>query len=355
MTLTSLGDAVIATDQYGMVTFLNPVAEKLIGITNLEANGQPIAVVFPIFNEATHQPVENLVFRVIEEGRIVGLANHTVLRDREGNMIPIEDSAAPLRDADGKLVGVVLVFRDASAERRTQEVLRKTEKLAAAARLAATIAHEINNPLEAIGNLIYLAKRCDGVSLEVQGQLAMAEDELERVAHITRQTLGFYRESKTPGLIDMPELVESVLRIHSNKFMTKNITVLKNLGECPPIHGLAGELKQVVANLVSNAADAVDMGGTIWVGLECVETLGGLYVQVTIEDDGPGVPEKNRARIFEPFFTTKKDVGTGLGLWVSREIVDRHGGTIELASRAEAGVSGSVFHVHLPVASAAVN
>ncbi len=355
MTLTSLGDAAIATDQYGMVTFLNPVAEKLIGITNLEANGQPIAVVFPIFNEATHQPVENPAFRVIEEGRIVGLANHTVLRDREGNMIPIEESAAPLRDADGKLVGVVLVFRDASAERRTQEVLRKTEKLAAAARLAATIAHEINNPLEAIGNLIYLAKRCDGVSLEVQGQLAMAEDELERVAHITRQTLGFYRESKTPGLIDMPELVESVLRIHSNKFMTKNITVLKNLGECPPIHGLAGELKQVVANLVSNAADAVDMGGTIWVGLECVETLGGLYVQVTIEDDGPGVPEKNRARIFEPFFTTKKDVGTGLGLWVSREIVDRHGGTIELASRAEAGVSGSVFHVHLPVASAAVN
>ena len=350
MTLTSLGDAVIATDQHGKVTFLNAVAERLIGTTNAQAHGHPIADVFPIFNEATYKPVENPVVKVIAEGRIVGLANHTVLRDRDGNMIPIEDSAAPLRDADGKLVGVVLVFRDASLERQTQEVLRKTEKLAAAARLSATIAHEINNPLEAIGNLIYLAKGEEGISATAREHLRMAEDELERVSHITRQTLGFYRESKLPELIDMPELVESVLRIHSNKFMTKNIAVLKNFQECPPIHGLAGELKQVMANLISNAADAVAIGGTIWVGLECIETRDGRSVQVTVEDDGPGITEKNRARIFEPFFTTKKDVGTGLGLWVSREIVDRHGGTITMSSRRGVGASGSVFHVHLPLA-----
>lgn len=355
MTLTSLGDAVIATDQHGKVTFLNSVAERLIGTTSAQAYGLTIETAFPIFNEATRKPVENPVVKVIAEGRIVGLANHTVLRDSEGNMIPIEDSAAPLRDTDGKLVGVVLVFRDASIERQTQEILRKTEKLAAAARLAATIAHEINNPLEAIGNLIYLAKGAEGVSPAVQEHLTMAEDELERVSHITRQTLGFYRESKLPGLIDMPDLVESVLRIHANKFNTKSITVVKNFGDCPPIHGLEGELKQVMANLVSNAADAVAIGGTIWVGLECVETLRGRYVQVTVEDDGPGITEKNRTRIFEPFFTTKKDVGTGLGLWVSREIVDRHGGTIEMASRADLGASGSVFHVHLPLASGAAN
>ena len=247
---------------------------------------------------------------------------------------------------------MVLVFRDASAERRTQEVLRKTEKLATAARLSATIAHEINNPLEAIGNLIYLAKGADGVPTAAREYLAMAEDELERVDHITRQTLGFYRESKLPGWIDMAELVDSVLRIHSNKFMTKNITVLKNIGECPPIHGLEGELKQVMANLVSNAADAVTIGGTIWVGLKCVEA--GQYVQLTVEDDGTGIPEKNRGRIFEPFFTTKIDVGTGLGLWVSREIVERHGGTIDMASRPGVGTVGSVFHVHLPFASVVV-
>ena len=352
MTLTSLGDAVIATDQHWNVTFLNPVAERLIGMTNAQVYGRPISEALPIFSEATHKPMENPVGRVITEGRTVGLANHTLLRDTEGNMIPIEDSAAPLRDADGKLVGVVLVFRDASAERRTQEVLRKTEKLATAARLSATIAHEINNPLEAIGNLIYLAKGADGMPTAAREYLAMAEDELERVDHITRQTLGFYRESKLPGWIDMAELVDSVLRIHSNKFMTKNITVLKNIGECPPIHGLEGELKQVMANLVSNAADAVTIGGTIWVGLKCVEA--GQYVQLTVEDDGTGIPEKNRGRIFEPFFTTKIDVGTGLGLWVSREIVERHGGTIDMASRPGVGTVGSVFHVHLPFASVVV-
>ena len=355
MTLTSLGDAVIATDQNGKVTFLNPVAERLIGTTNSQAYGQAIATVFPIFNEATHKQVENPVVKVIAEGRIVGLANHTVLRDRDGNMIPIEDSAAPLRDADGKLVGVVLVFRDASLERQTQEVLRKTEKLAAAARLSATIAHEINNPLEAIGNLIYLAKGEEGISATAREHLRMAEDELERVSHITRQTLGFYRESKLPELIDLPSLVESVLRIHSNKFMTKNIAVLRNFHECPPIHGLAGELKQVMANLISNAADAVAIGGTIWVGLECVDAVDGRNVRLTVEDDGPGITEKNRARIFEPFFTTKKDVGTGLGLWVSREIVDRHGGTISMTSRPSLGASGSVFHVHLPLSLVAAH
>jgi len=355
MTLTSLGDAVIATDQNGKVTFLNPVAERLIGTTNSQAYGQAIATVFPIFNEATHKQVENPVVKVIAEGRVVGLANHTVLRDRDGNMIPIEDSAAPLRDADGKLVGVVLVFRDASLERQTQEVLRKTEKLAAAARLSATIAHEINNPLEAIGNLIYLAKGEEGISATAREHLRMAEDELERVSHITRQTLGFYRESKLPELIDLPSLVESVLRIHSNKFMTKNIAVLRNFHECPPIHGLAGELKQVMANLISNAADAVAIGGTIWVGLECVDAVDGRNVRLTVEDDGPGITEKNRARIFEPFFTTKKDVGTGLGLWVSREIVDRHGGTISMTSRPSLGESGSVFHVHLPLSLVAAH
>ena len=349
MTLTSLGDAVIATDEKGKVTFLNPVAERLIGTTSAQAKGQPIEEAFPIFNEITLLPVENPVGRVILEGRIVALANHTVLRDTEGTLIPIEDSAAPMRDADGKLVGVVLVFRDASIERQTQEVLRKTEKLAAAARLAATIAHEINNPLEAIGNLIYLAKTTTGIPVDALGHLTIAEGELERVSHITRQTLGFYRESKQPSSIDIPELIESVLRIHSNKLNTKNITLQRDFAECPPIRGLAGELKQVMANLISNAADAVAIGGTICVRLECVEIPTGRFVQITVEDDGPGIAEKHRARIFEPFFTTKQDVGTGLGLWVSKEIVNRHGGTIEVRSIGSNRTSGAAFHVQLPV------
>ncbi|MDW5266863.1 MULTISPECIES: CHASE3 domain-containing protein [Acidobacteriaceae] len=350
VTLTSLGDAVIATDEQGQVTFLNPLAEQLTG-RNLEyARGRPIQEVFPIFNESTHHIVENPVKKVMELGRIVGLANHTVLRNANGNLIPIEDSAAPIRDADHKLIGVVLVFRDATLERKSQEVLRKTEKLAAAARLAATVAHEINNPLEAIGNLLYITKGMAGLPAEAAEQLTLAEDEVARISHIARQTLGFYRESNVPDQVEIPALVDSVLNIYSNKFKTKNITLQREFGDCPPIRGLAGELKQAIANLISNAADAVSHNGTIRVKLECVETSNGQLVQVLIEDDGPGIGAEQRDRIFEPFFTTKKDVGTGLGLWVTKEIIDRHGGSIEVHSREDKHTSGAIFNVLLPSA-----
>jgi PAS domain S-box-containing protein len=349
-TLTSLGDAVIATDGQAKITFLNPVAEKLIGISRTEASGELIQNVFRIFNEATLAPVENPVKKVIEEGAVIGLANHTVLESNDGTRIPIQDSAAPIRDSQDKIVGVVMVFRDATIERRSQDLLRKTEKLAAAARLAATVAHEINNPLEAIGNLIYLSKSTAGLPQSVADNLTMAEHEVERVSHITRQTLGFYRESNDPSEIELNALVESVLKIHSNKFKSKNIVIERHYGECPTIQGRAGELKQVMANLVSNAADAVNQGGTIRVGLKCIEAASGRVIQLIVEDDGPGIPAQVKDRLFEPFFTTKKDVGTGLGLWVSKEIVDRHGGTIEVHSQVDSRSSGTAFHVLLPLA-----
>jgi signal transduction histidine kinase len=241
------------------------------------------------------------------------------------------------------------VFRDATHDRKSQEILRKNEKLATTGRLAATVAHEINNPLEAIANLLYIIKGTPDLPAEAAEHLSLAEQEVERVSHITRQTLGFYRESKVPEQVEMAALVESVLKIYSNKLMTKNITVERDFGECPPIQGLSGELKQVIANLVSNAADAVDQDGTILLRLSCVETPHGKAVQVQVEDDGPGIPAEHREQIFEPFFTTKKDVGTGLGLWVTREIIDRHGGSIEVHSRNGGGPSGTAFNILLPL------
>jgi PAS domain S-box-containing protein len=350
-TLTSLGDAVIATDGRGRVTFLNPMAEQLMGTTLTITRGKPIETIFPIFNETTRKTVDNPVTKVMEHGFIIGLANHTVLQHTDGTFIPIEDSAAPIRDGHGKIVGVVLVFRDATHERKSQEVLRKTEKLAAAARLAATVAHEINNPLEAIGNLIYIAKTTDGVPASACDQLAIAEEELARVSHITRQTLGFYRESKQPDEVDLPTLVESVLNIYSNKFRTKNITIERNFHDCPPIQGLSGELNQAVANLVSNAADAVPTGGTIRVTIDSHEDADNKVVKVIIEDDGPGIAPEHRDHIFEPFFTTKKDVGTGLGLWVTKEIIERHSGTVEVRSVNDTDPAGTAFSITLPVRS----
>ncbi len=349
ITLTSIGDAVIVTDNRGMVSFLNPVAEMLTGTTLMDAKGRDIAEVFPVINEINGTPAENPVKLAIREGKVMGLANHSALRHPDGRQVPIEDSAAPIRNERGRLIGVVLVFRDVTQERHAQELLRRSEKLAAAARLSATVAHEINNPLEAVGNLIYIAKISPGVPHETVEHLTLAEQELERVAHITRQTLGFYRESNEPGPIDIPALVESVLRLYSNKLESKNILVECELDECPPMVGVAGELKQVISNLVANSIDAVAAGGRIRIRLQRKDDGNGGAVQLVIDDDGPGIPPENIDRIFEPFFTTKKDVGTWLGLWVSREIIKRHGGNIHVTSHdGNNGVRGASFQIHLP-------
>jgi len=353
VTLSSLGDGVIATDENGVVTFLNPIAEKLTGWTLDQAKGRTVQEAFPIFNEYTLQQVENPVGKVMQHGRVVGLANHTVLRHSNGNLTAIEDSAAPIYDDQKRLVGVVLVFRDATHERKSQEVLRKTEKLAAAARLAATFAHEINNPLEAVVNLIYIVKSLEGLPEVAIQPLEMAEHELERVSHITRQTLGFYRESTVRASVQLSVVIENVLKLYSNKLRAKNIQVERDLAECPPISGFTGELTQAVSNLISNAADAVADKGRIRVRLFPVQKPDCQWVGLVIEDDGPGIEPKLAERIFEPFFTTKTDVGTGLGLWVTKEIIKRHGGSIEIVPVAEAGSRGAAFSVQLPCSNLA--
>jgi PAS domain S-box-containing protein len=348
VTLSSIGDGVIATDDHGRVSFLNPVAERLTGTSLEEARGKKIGEVFPIFSEATNNPVDNPVDKVLALGSVVGLANHSVLRHRDGHLLPIEDSAAPITDDSGRLIGVVLVFHDASRERSFQDVLRRTEKLAAAARLAATVSHEINNPLEAIGNLIFLARTNPDTPEKVVDHLQLAEQELARVSHITRQTLGFYRESTSPTSVHIPTLVESVLTLYSNKLQVKQIQVQLALEACPSITGLAGEIQQLVSNIISNAIDAVPVSGTLKIDASPVKLAGGESIRLKIEDDGPGIAPENLKRIFEPFFTTKKDVGTGLGLWVCKEIAERHGGSVQVESKNADGAKGAIFTVLLP-------
>ena len=353
VTLNSIGDAVIATDQQGTVIFVNQIAEELTGIKLAAAQGQPIEKVFPIFNEKTRKPTENPVAKVLEQGHVMGLANHTVLQRADGKLIPIEDSAAPIFDDEKKLRGVVMVFRDVTGEKQAQEVMRKAEKLAAAGRLAATVAHEINNPLEAVGNLVYIVRNSPGLPEEVKGYLSMAEIELERVSHITRQTLGFYRDSSTPGPVQVSAVVESVIRLYDNKMKSKGIAVeLDQAAECPAVLGLQDELKQLVANLVSNAADAVGQGGRIRISVVPTKKEERKGVEIRVADSGPGVAAENRSQIFEPFFTTKQDVGTGLGLWVSKEIAERHGGSIQLDTIAKSTLGGADFTVFLPLEAA---
>lgn len=347
VTLSSIGDAVIATDEHGAVTFMNKIAEELIGDKLPAVHGTPVQSVFPVFNEVTRLPVENPVAKVLQQGRAISLENHTALRRRDGRTIPIKDSAAPIYDDQRKLRGVVMIFRDVTGEKQAQEAMRKAEKLAAASRLAASVAHEINNPLESVSNLVYMVKQSPNLSEEQRGYLSMAEHELERISQVTRQTLGFYRDPAGPVAVDMRSVVESVVKLYANKINDKKISVEMDMAACPQIQGLQGELKQLMANLVANAVDAVNNGGKIRISVRPVINPQGNGVKVQVADDGPGIPAENRAHVFEPFFTTKRDIGTGLGLWVSKEIVERHRGSIELANGGDDSLGGAVFTIFL--------
>lgn len=224
---------------------------------------------------------------------------------------------------------------------RAEAALVKNERLATAGRLAATIAHEINNPLEAVTNLIYLARSAP--PSQARRYLKMVEEELSRIAHITKMTLGFYRDSSTPVPVDVAELVGEVLSLYQSKLHAKRIRVRSQIERAQPILGSRGELRQVISNLVANAVDALPHGGS----LEISAGEAGGSVWLRLADNGPGIPPGNLTRIFEPFFTTKAELGTGLGLWVSRQIVEKHGGTITV----ESSPSGTCFTVSLPSAA----
>ena len=169
---------------------------------------------------------------------------------------------------------------------------------------------------------------------------------MDRVAHITRQTLGFYREPVNPGKVDIPALVDSVLGLYENKMRSKNIQVERDLKAVTSISGLSGELRQLLANLVSNAIDALPSNGIVSISTKPASWDGLTGVELRVADNGPGVADENVEQIFEPFFTTKADVGTGLGLWVAREIAERHGGYLRLEKAGNR--PGAAFTVFLP-------
>lgn len=342
-TLHSIADAVIATDQNGKVKFLNAVAEQLTGFSSQEAGGRPIEEIFRIQNEFTRAHMENPVEKVVRFGKITGLANHAVLVDRRQNEVPVEDSAAPIVGDDGKILGVVLVFRDVTQQRRMQESARKSEKLAAAGRLAATIAHEINNPLEAVTNLLYLART--STSLEAtKSYLVAADRELSRVAHIARQTLGFYRDSTVPVTIRASALLDEVLAVYESRMRSKQIVVEKDYKDEDVIQTLRGEMLQILSNLIANALDAMPAGGHL--RLRTAAKRGG--VEFEIEDNGVGIPADHLDKIFDAFFTTKIDVGTGLGLWVVKDLVEKHGGTVTVSSCSDCANRGTRFLIFIP-------
>jgi PAS domain S-box-containing protein len=326
-TLRSIGDAVLATDTSGRVVFLNEVAATLTGYTSNEARDRPLGQVFAIFNEVTRGPAEDPVAKVVRTGAAVGLANHTVLRRADGTEVAIDDSAAPIRNAQGALIGVVLVFRDVTKQREVEAALRNAEKLATAGRFAATIAHEINNPLEAIMNLLFLLNRDSGLSSEGQGYLSLAEQELSRVAAVARQTLAFYKDNTSPAPVNISNLLDEILAFYGRRIEARKIHVIRNYRNHSQFVGSAGEIRQAFSNLILNSIDALPPDGVLTLNVSD-DNGGRPAVRVEVEDNGSGIQPDHLGKIFEPFFTTKKDVGTGLGLWSAKNLVEKHEGQL---------------------------
>jgi PAS domain S-box-containing protein len=349
-TIRSIGDAVIACDTAGNVVFMNLIAEQLTGWKEDEARGMTLHDVFPIFNEDTRAVVENPVDKVRRLGTVVGLANHTFLVSKNGKEICIDDSGAPIRDSSGQMIGVVLVFRDITERRMSEGALMRAEKLAAAGRLAASVAHEVNNPLEGLTNLIYIAYRSNNVD-EIRHLLSQAEGELGRIAHITRQSLGFYRETSSPAPFKPATIVREVTEFYASRAARLGVSFIVNAKTEREVLGLSGELRQILSNLLANSLDACASGSTIRVEANSAidpRNPARPGVRITIADTGFGIPSEHLENIFEPFFTTKKDTGTGLGLWVSRELVAKHGGSLRVRSRTTDPLCGTVFSLFLP-------
>ena len=282
----------------------------------------------------------------------------------DGTTIPVLLGAAALNpEAPHNDLQLAIFFVDLTQQKQAEEVLRRTEKLAATGRLAASIAHEINNPLEAITNCLYLLEQ-SALPADARGFLRMAQGELDRVSQITTQTLRFYRQSTRPVSTDIPELIESVLALYEARIRGNAIQVVRNFYEAPPIVALDGEIRQVLANIIGNAVDALIGGvapGTgagdpqprrLWLRVRACRSwhTGSQEVSILIADSGSGMSPATLSRIFEAFFSTKGITGTGLGLWVSREIIGKHNGRVQVRTRQRAP-SGTVFRIVFPLQS----
>ena len=346
-TLKSIGDAVIATDINGCVIFMNPIAESLTGWKQKEASGKHLKKVFNIINEKTGKQVDDPVTRVLREGIVVGLANHTLLISKDGTRRSIDDSGAPIKDENGKIIGVVLVFRDVSEKRRIEQELMKADKLNSLGILAGGIAHDFNNILTAILGNIILAKEFTRPGEKIYERLIEAEKASLRAKDLAQQLLTFSSGGapikKTMFISEL--LKESALFALSGSNVQCEFSISNNLWA---VEIDEGQINQAINNLIINAIQSMPEGGRIKLTAENVTVSEGekkgRYVKISIVDQGIGIPKEHLPKIFEPYFTTKQK-GSGLGLAIVYSIIKKHDGYIEVET--ELGV-GTTFKVYLP-------
>ncbi len=355
----SLLDSMLANAPVGLAFFdrncrivrVNHVFAEMTGVPPNRHLGRTLPEVVP---QPVAQQMENAALRVFATGELVRdleLSGQGGQPKRPWTWLV---NAYPVRTSPNEVRWAGVIVMDASERKRSEDALRRSEKLAATGRLAASISHEINNPLEAITNLLFLLRNYCPLEEPALDYVTMAQHEARRISEITQQTLRFYRQSTLPARTNMGDLLDSVLSLFQMRLNTLGIRVERKYDPAMDLYCFAGEVRQVIANLVGNAIDATSRGGRLIVRARRSGNWNNgpqhEGVRITVADTGSGIEDDARHRIFEAFFTTKAETGTGLGLWVSHEIILKHHGLVHLRSRpaSKGERSGTVFQIFFP-------
>jgi PAS domain S-box-containing protein len=336
-------DAIISKTLEGIITTWNASAERLFGYKPEEIIGQSVLRLIP---PELHFEEPRILAKLRSGERIEHFETRRMRKS--GEMIDISLTVSPIKDKKGQVVGASKIVRDISGRKVVEAAIIEKEKLAAAGRLAATLAHEVNNPLESITNLAYLLFHHQPLDDEARRYAELLLQEAQRAGDITRETLSYHKAARERSQVNIREILGHIARWKKKKLNARGIELRLEFEDPPLVSGYSGELQQVFDNLVENGMDALSSGGTIRVrarGYRMGESDGLL---VSVCDNGEGIPRRVLFKIFDPFFTTKPKTGSGLGLWVTREIVQKHGGTIRVRSVDEGPRHGSMFSITLP-------
>lgn len=345
--IETTNDGVWMLDRDFRTSFANRQMETMLGCSPGEMTRRHlIDFFFPEDIPAKYQDMEK---------RRAGLEEivYNRLRHRDGSEVWALVSTTPVFADNGEFDGVLAMVSDVTLLRKTEEMLRRNEKLITAGRLAASISHEINNPLEAVINLLFLLKN-QAMDAESREYVTIAERQIHRVSGICRRTLGFFRDTNAWTELSLPDLMDDTLAFYEHEFALHRIQVKREYSTRGMVRASRGEIQQVFANLISNAIEAMGDSGILTTRISDAICAGAPATRVEVEDTGSGISSADLDRIFEPFFTTKINTGTGLGLWVAKEIVEKHGGTIAAGSQQASEERGKTqFCVILPSALAA--
>lgn len=332
-------DAIVSKDLTGTITSWNRAATRILGYTSEEMIGASILKIIP---RELHGEERTILAKIRAGERIEHF--ETIRLTKNGELLDVSLTISPIRDSSGQIIGASKILRDISARKRMEMSLLQAEKIAATGKMAATIAHEINNPLEAVVNLLFLAKK-KAVDPEQADYLSAAENEVARVSHVARQTLGYFHENVAAASASLSGLVADAVRVYEPRCEATGIRVETRLESSRHTVMRKGEMMQVISNLVVNSIHAMPLGGILSIAVKD-EREG---VVLSIADNGVGIPADVLPRVFDAFFTTRKTIGTGIGLFIAKQFVEGHGGRIEVQSSTDSHSHGTKISIFLPL------